>query len=88
MLAVAGVGLIVSIGQTDPPTWHVKSLNPCVCSWTSGVNAMSAHAVLQDFTDPAATLTALNDRLTSDPGSAHATIQLEPPGRDGQETYL
>lgn len=52
-------------------------------SLTSGINAMSAHVVVQDFRNPAATLTALTDRMTRELNLAHVTIQLEPPGWEG-----
>lgn len=71
---------------TAPGVLSVHDLH--VWSLTSGVNAMSAHVVIQDFTNPAATLTSLYDRMTPDLKLAHATIQLEPPGWEGRETHL
>ena len=71
---------------TTPGVIGVHDLH--VWSLTSGVNAMSAHVVIQDFSDPAAMLTALHDHLTGDLRLAHATIQLEPPGWEGRETHL
>lgn len=59
-----------------------------VWSLTSGVNAMSAHVVIQDMASAAETLTALHARATNDLKLAHVTIQLEPPGWETLETHL
>ena len=71
---------------TAPGVLGVHDLH--VWSLTSGVNAMSAHVVVQDFTDPAATLTSLHDRMTPELKLTHVTIQLEPPGWERRETHL
>ena len=68
-------------GVLDVHDLHVWSL-------TSGVNAMSAHVIVQDFTDPAATLTSLYDRVTPDLKLTHVTIQLEPQDWEQRETHL
>ena len=59
-----------------------------VWSLTSGVNALSAHVVVRDLTDPAAALTALHERMTPELKLMHVTIQLEPPGWERRETHL
>ncbi len=74
--AIAGVP-----GVTGVHDLHVWSL-------TSGVNAMSAHVVVQDMTGAAETLAAVHRLATTDLKLAHATIQIEPPGWEKSETHL
>lgn len=71
---------------TTPGVVGVHDLH--VWSLTSGVNAMSAHVVVQDFTDSGGMLKTLHGRLTGDQKIGHVTIQLEPPGWDAGETHL
>lgn len=59
-----------------------------VWSLTSGMNAMSAHAVLTDGARLADVLPAVQKRITADFEIGHVTLQLEPPGHQETETHL
>lgn len=59
-----------------------------VWSLTSGTNAMSAHVVVIEGTAYAEVLARVHQRVTQDFPIAHATIQVEPPGWERQETHL
>ncbi len=59
-----------------------------VWSLTSGVNAMSAHAVLADGASSVDVLGALHAKITTGFKIAHVTVQLEPPGWERLETHL
>lgn len=59
-----------------------------VWSLTSGVNALSAHAVLAAGAAYDDVLRAVQARVTSDFKIGHATIQVEPPGHAERETHL
>lgn len=59
-----------------------------VWSLTSGVNAMSVHAVLADHGLHDEVLAAVQKRVTSDFKIAHATIQVECKGCAAYETHL
>lgn len=59
-----------------------------VWSLTSGLNAMSAHAVLGDGASFDEVLRAIQARVTSEFEIGHATIQVEPAGHEERETHL
>jgi cobalt-zinc-cadmium efflux system protein len=59
-----------------------------VWSLTSGMNAMSAHAVLADGAQLKDVLPAVQTRITTDFKIDHVTVQLEPPGFQETETHL
>ena len=71
--AVPGVGAVHDL--------HVWSL-------TSGMNAMSAHAVLATGASCADVLRAVQTRVTTDFNIGHATIQVEPLGHEEEERHL
>jgi cobalt-zinc-cadmium efflux system protein len=74
--AIGGVAGVASVHDL-----HVWSL-------TSGVNAMSAHAVLADHALHDEVLVAVRKRVTSDFKIAHATVQVECQGCLLDETHL
>ena len=59
-----------------------------VWSLTSGVNAMSAHAVLADGASHDEVLAAVQRRVTTDFKIAHATVQVERKGCAAHEGHL
>ena len=59
-----------------------------VWSLTSGSNALSAHIVASDGDRYADVLARVHERVTTEFPIAHATIQVEPPGWERQETHL
>ena len=59
-----------------------------VWSLTSGLNAMSAHAVLAAGASYEHVLRAVQLRVTSDFAISHATIQVEPIGHEEREAHL
>ncbi len=59
-----------------------------VWSLTSGVNAMSAHAVVTDHALHDEVLLALQKKATSEFKIAHATVQVECQGYSADETHL
>jgi cobalt-zinc-cadmium efflux system protein len=59
-----------------------------VWSLTSGVNAMSVHAVRVDGVQPDDVLAAVRERVTRDFKIAHATVQVESKGGEEHETHL
>jgi cobalt-zinc-cadmium efflux system protein len=59
-----------------------------VWSLTSGVNAMSAHAVLADGARHDIVLTAVRERVTSNFKIAHVTVQVEAQGCAENEAHL
>jgi cobalt-zinc-cadmium efflux system protein len=59
-----------------------------VWSLTSGLNAMSAHAVLTEGASFEHVLRAVQARVTTEFEISHATIQVEPPGHQERETHL
>ncbi len=59
-----------------------------VWSLTSGVNAMSVHAVLGDHGLHDEVLAAVQRRVTSEFKIAHATVQVECKGCAAYETHL
>jgi len=59
-----------------------------VWSLTSGVNAVSAHAVLAAGAAYDAVLRAVQARVTTDFNISHATIQVEPAGHQEREAHL
>lgn len=68
-------------GVEDVHDLHVWTL-------TSGVNAMSAHAVLEDGASHDGVLDAVQRCVTSSFKIAHATVQLERKGCAARETHL
>ena len=68
-------------GVADVHDLHVWSL-------TSGVNAMSVHAVLGDHGLHDEVLAAVQQRITSEFKIAHATVQVECKGCAAYETHL
>jgi cobalt-zinc-cadmium efflux system protein len=74
--AIGGVAGVASVHDL-----HVWSL-------TSGVNAMSAHAVLADHALHDEVLAAVRQRVTSGFKIAHATVQVECQGCLPDETHL
>lgn len=68
-------------GVTGVHDMHVWSL-------TSGVNAMSVHAVLADDAKYNEVLLAVQSQITSEFDISHATVQLEPAGHQEQEPHL
>lgn len=73
ILAVAGVQ-----GVHDLHVWSV----------TSGVHAMSGHAVIDPTRPQAEILRSITDVLRTNFEIQHTTIQLEPPGWELHETHL
>ena len=59
-----------------------------VWSLTSGLNAMSAHAVLASGASHDDVLRAVQARVVTHFPIGHATIQLEPAGHAEQEQHL
>ena len=59
-----------------------------VWSLTSGANALSAHVVASDGDRYADVLARVHERITTGLPIVHATIQVEPPGWERQETHL
>ena len=59
-----------------------------VWSLTSGVNAMSVHAVLADHALHDEVLTSVQRKVTSEFKIAHATVQVECQGCAAYETHL
>lgn len=59
-----------------------------VWSLTSGVNAVSAHAVLAAGAAHDDVLRAVQARVTTDFNISHATIQVEPAGHEEREAHL
>ena len=59
-----------------------------VWSLTSGVNALSVHAVLSDGAKHDDVLKAVRECVTHDFKIAHATVQVESKGCAEQETHL
>jgi cobalt-zinc-cadmium efflux system protein len=59
-----------------------------VWSLTSGVNAMSVHAVRADDAGHDDVLAAVQERVTRDFKIAHATVQVESKGCEERETHL
>lgn len=59
-----------------------------VWSLTSGLNAISAHAVLADGASFEGVLRAIQSRVTSEFEISHVTIQVEPAGHEERETHL
>jgi len=59
-----------------------------VWSLTSGVNAMSVHAVLEDGATHDEVLVAVRKLVTSDFKIAHATVQVESRECAASETHL
>ena len=80
---VAGLRTAIAVvpGVTAVHDLHVWSL-------TSGLNAMSAHAVVAPEAAYDEVLRAVQARVTSDFNITHATIQIEPPGHAEKETHL
>ncbi len=74
--AIAGVHGVASVHDL-----HVWSL-------TSGVNAMSVHAVLADHALHDEVLAAVQKKVTSEFKIAHATVQVECQGCAAYETHL
>jgi cobalt-zinc-cadmium efflux system protein len=68
-------------GVVDVHDLHVWAL-------TSGVNAMSVHAVLADASSHDDVLQAVQKRVTSDFKISHATVQVESKGCADSETHL
>ena len=68
-------------GVADVHDLHVWSL-------TSGMNAMSVHAVLADNGQHDEVLAAVQQRITSEFKIAHATVQVESKGCAAFETHL
>ncbi|HKO99333.1 MAG TPA: cation diffusion facilitator family transporter [Pyrinomonadaceae bacterium] len=68
-------------GVEDVHDLHVWSL-------TSGVNAMSAHAVINDHDLHDEVLVAIQKKVTSEFKIAHATVQVECPGFAANETHF
>lgn len=71
---------------TVPGVASVHDLH--VWSLTSGVNAMSVHAVLADHGLHDEVLAAVRSKVTSDFEIAHATVQVECQGCAAYETHL
>lgn len=59
-----------------------------VWSLTSGVNAMSAHIVMQQGTSSNDVLNGINEQVKTAFKISHTTIQLETPGYQEQEIHL
>jgi len=59
-----------------------------VWSLTSGINAMSAHAVLEEGATYTDVLAAIHVAVTNGFKISHVTIQIEPPGWQHDETHL
>lgn len=74
--AIAGVPGVASVHDL-----HVWSL-------TSGLNAMSAHAVLAAGASYEEVLRAVQVRVTTDFDISHTTIQIEPDGHAEREAHL
>ncbi|MGH8570738.1 MAG: cation diffusion facilitator family transporter, partial [Gammaproteobacteria bacterium] len=74
--AISGVAGVASVHDL-----HVWSL-------TSGVNAMSAHAVLADGASHDEVLAAVQQRVTTDFKIAHATVQVERKECAAHEVHL
>lgn len=74
--AIAGVPGVAAVHDL-----HVWSL-------TSGLNAMSAHAVLAEGARYDEVLRAIQARVTTGFEIGHATVQVEPPGHQERETHL
>ena len=74
-----GIGRVA--GVADVHDLHVWTL-------TSGVNAMSAHAVLDDGAKHDDVLAAVRERVTSDFKISHVTVQVEARGCAENETHL
>ncbi|GAA4316587.1 cation diffusion facilitator family transporter [Rufibacter sp. DG15C] len=68
-------------GVADVHDLHVWSL-------TSGVNAMSAHVVLQETAAANEVLKSIDDQVKKSFKISHTTIQLETPDYQEQETHL
>ena len=71
---------------TVPGVASVHDLH--VWTLTSGLNAMSAHAVLADGASFDEVLRAIHARVTSQFEIGHTTIQVEPHGHEEHETHL
>lgn len=67
--------------STIPGVSNVHDLH--VWSLTSGVNAVSLHAVLSETADFPSTLAEIHHQLTRNFPLHHATVQLEPPNFSG-----
>ena len=59
-----------------------------VWSLTSGMNAMSVHAVLADHSLHDEVLAAVQKKVTTESKIAHATVQVECKGCTAFETHL
>ena len=68
-------------GVADVHDLHAWSL-------TTGVNALSVHVVLDEAAEGGEVLSAVHDRVTKGFGIAHATVQVEPPGWQGDRCDL
>ncbi|MBX6316127.1 MAG: cation transporter [Isosphaeraceae bacterium] len=79
-LDLAAVRAVISgiDGVVDVHDLHAWSL-------TTGVNALSAHVVLDGSASPGDVLTEVHRRVTADFPIGHATIQVEPEGWAGEE---
>jgi cobalt-zinc-cadmium efflux system protein len=80
---------LASVRQAIADTPGVAGVHDLhVWSLTSGVNALSVHAVRTDDVSHDDILRAVQARVTSQFGIAHATIQVESAGHEERETHL
>jgi cobalt-zinc-cadmium efflux system protein len=68
-------------GVADVHDLHAWSL-------TTGVNALTVHVVLADGSDHGHVLSSVHERVTAEFPIAHATVQVEPAGWDGDAGEL
>ncbi|KAA5542004.1 cation diffusion facilitator family transporter [Adhaeribacter rhizoryzae] len=72
--------------QKIPGVTQVHDLH--VWTLTSGINAMSAHVVIEEQTTPNQVLKAINDQVKEPFKIKHTTIQVENEGYEEQEIHL
>ena len=80
---------IVKLRDTIKNIRGIKDVHDLhVWSLTSGVNAMSAHVVIEGVNSESEMLTTINKTVKSEFMISHTTIQLELPGYTEPETHL
>ena len=84
--ADVNLALLRETMQKVPGVTGVHDLH--VWTLTSGINALSAHVVIQEQALPNQVLQAINDQVKEPFKIKHTTIQVEHPGYEEQEIHL
>jgi len=84
--ADVNLALLRETMQKTPGVVSVHDLH--VWSLTSGINALSAHIIIQEKVTPNQVLSAINTQVKEPFKIKHTTIQIENPGFEEQEVHL